>query len=132
MNTLHASDITATYLHVRDDDSIEPVAVSESFWTALVEGHRPDLDRGRLMSAYSFSESWPSWERHPAGEEVVMLLSGAATVVLEVAGAERVVRLSETGTYVLVPPNTWHTVRTTVPTKMLFLTPGAGTENRPV
>jgi hypothetical protein len=34
--------------------------------------------------------------------------------------------------HVLVPPNTWHTVRTEVATTMLFLTPGAGTEHRPV
>lgn len=72
------------------------------------------------------------WERHPAGEELVMLLSGAATVVLEEAGQERIVQLSDPGAYVLVPQNVWHTARTSVPTTMLFLTPGAGTEHRPV
>jgi hypothetical protein len=34
--------------------------------------------------------------------------------------------------HVLVPPNTWHTVRTEVATTMLFLTPGADTEHRTV
>jgi mannose-6-phosphate isomerase-like protein (cupin superfamily) len=61
-----------------------------------------------------------------------MLLSGVATVVLEESGQERRIRLSEPGAYVLVPRNVWHTARTTLPTTMLFLTPGAGTEHRPV
>ena len=84
------------------------------------------------MSAFTFSEPWSTWERHPAGEEVVMLLSGAATLVLEESGQERTVPLDEPGAYVLVPRNTWHTARTTLPTTLLFLTPGAGTEHRPV
>jgi oxalate decarboxylase/phosphoglucose isomerase-like protein (cupin superfamily) len=72
-------------------------------------------------------------ERHPAGEELVMLLSGAATLVLEdESGQEQSVHLSDPGSYVLVPRNVWHTARTSVPTTMLFLTPGAGTEHRPV
>ena len=84
------------------------------------------------MTAFTFSESWATWERHPAGAELVMLLSGAATVVLEEQDQERTVELDQPGAYVLVPPNVWHTARTTVPTTMLFLTPGAGTEHRPV
>ena len=34
--------------------------------------------------------------------------------------------------HVVVPKGTWHTARTSVPTKMLFVTPGQGTENKPV
>jgi oxalate decarboxylase/phosphoglucose isomerase-like protein (cupin superfamily) len=61
-----------------------------------------------------------------------MLLSGAATVVLEESTGERAVELAQPGSYVLVPRNTWHTAKTEVPTTMLFLTPGIGTEHRPV
>lgn len=60
------------------------------------------------------------------------LLSGAASLILDDTGTERVVELSVPGAYVLVPRNVWHTARTTVPTTMLFLTPGAGTEHRPI
>jgi quercetin dioxygenase-like cupin family protein len=42
------------------------------------------------------------------------------------------VHLAKPGSYVLVPTNTWHTARTDVATTMLFLTPGLGTEHRPV
>ena len=125
-------DILQTYLHFRDDGRADPVHVSESFWSELSAGKLPQLERGRLMTAFSFSEPWKVWERHPAGEELVMLLSGAATVVLEETGGERAIELTTPGAYVLVPQNVWHTARTSVPTTMLFLTPGAGTDHRPV
>ncbi|HZX81345.1 MAG TPA: cupin domain-containing protein [Lysobacter sp.] len=127
-----AETILATYLHVQNGNRLDPISVSETFWSELAEGNHTELDRGQLMSAFTFDEPWASWERHPAGEELVMLLSGAAEVVLELPGGENVVALSAVGDYVLVPPNIWHTARTSVPTTMLFLTPGAGTEHRPV
>ncbi|WP_460735001.1 cupin domain-containing protein [Lysobacter tyrosinilyticus] len=127
-----ANEILSTYLHVQDGGKTNAIPVSETFWEELAEGRHPQLDQGRLMSAFTFSESWSMWERHPAGEELVMLLSGAATIVLDESGHERAVLLSEPGAYVLVPQNVWHTAKTTVPTTMLFLTPGAGTEHRPV
>ena len=127
-----AKAILSTYLHVRDGGHTDAIPVSESFWAEMAGGAYPQLDHGRLMSAFTFSEPWSMWERHPAGEELVMLLAGEVTVVLEESGHERAVHLSDPGSYVLVPPNIWHTAMTTVPTTMLFLTPGAGTEHRPV
>jgi len=127
-----AKDILATYLHFQDGGRAETVPVPDSFWNEMAAGKHPQLDQGRLMSAFTFSEPWGMWERHPAGEELVMLLSGSATVVLEEAGQERSVRLDTPGAYVLVPKTAWHTAKTSVPTTMLFLTPGAGTVHRPV
>ena len=125
-------DIVSTYLHVQDDGRTAALPVSESFWEELASGAYPQLEQGRLMSAFSFSEPWSSWERHPAGEELVLLVSGAATVVLEENGAQREVSLRAAGAFVLIPPNVWHTARASEPTTVLFLTPGAGTEHRPV
>jgi oxalate decarboxylase/phosphoglucose isomerase-like protein (cupin superfamily) len=127
-----AKDIISTYIHFRDDGRASEIPVSASFWEDVATGKHPEIDRGRLMSAFTFSEPWQTWERHPAGEELVMLLSGAATLVLEEADGQRTISLSEPGSIVLVPQNVWHTAKTSVPTKMLFLTPGEGTENRPV
>lgn len=127
-----SKSIVSTYLHVRDDGRTDPIPVSESFWQELAAGKHSQLDEGRLMSAFSFSEPWSMWERHPAGDELVMLLSGSVTLVLEESGNERTVQLEAPGSYVLIPRNVWHTARTSVPTTMLFLTPGAGTEHRPI
>lgn len=127
-----ARHILDTYLHFRDGGRVDPVPVSEAFWGELAAGKLPELDQGRLMTAFTFSEPWSMWERHPAGEELVMLLEGVATLVLEEDGQQRTVEPSQPGSYVLVPQGVWHTARTGVQTTMLFLTPGTGTEHRPV
>jgi quercetin dioxygenase-like cupin family protein len=67
---------------------------------------------------------------HPAGDEIVCLLSGRVTFEFE--GRGHVAELSVPGTYVIVPRGTWHTAHTRVPTKMLFITPGEGTQNKAV
>jgi mannose-6-phosphate isomerase-like protein (cupin superfamily) len=126
-----ARRILDTCLHVQDGGTTVPMPVSGSFWRELATGGYPQLEQGRLMTAFAFSEPWSSWERHPAGEELVLLVSGAATIVLDEEGGRREVSLNEPGEFVLVPKNVWHTARTTVPTMMLFLTPGAGTDHRP-
>lgn len=125
-------DILSTYVHFQDDGRANEIPVSASFWKDLAAGKYPHLEQGRLMTAFTFAEPWSTWERHPAGEELVMLLSGSATLVLDESGQERSIELINPGAYVLVPINVWHTARTAVPTTMLFLTPGAGTEHRSV
>ena len=88
--------------------------------------------QGSLVATFAFDSDWSTWERHPAGDELVCLLSGEVRMVLDRDGAEEVVDLRKPGEYVLVPRGTWHTARTAVPTNMLFVTPGDGTENKPV
>jgi oxalate decarboxylase/phosphoglucose isomerase-like protein (cupin superfamily) len=70
------------------------------------------------------------WEMHPNGDEVVCLLSGSATFLLEKAGGTEEIALNKSGTYVLVPRGTWHTANTQAPCRMLFITPGEGTQHR--
>jgi mannose-6-phosphate isomerase-like protein (cupin superfamily) len=82
-----------------------------------------------LVSRFAFDEAWPTWERHPAGDEFVYLLEGDTDFVLWSPAGERIVRVQEPGTYVVVPANTWHTARPRKRTCMLFVTPGEGTEN---
>lgn len=127
-----AEEILHTFMHVQDGGRIEQIAVTEQFWSDLLSGARPELDQGRLISAFSFSQDWPSWERHPAGEELVMLLAGSTRLLLEEATGERELLLDRVGAYALVPRGVWHTARTTVATTLLFLTPGAGTEHRAI
>ena len=47
-------------------------------------------------------------------------------------GAAAPIELHDAGAFTIVPKGTWHTAKTTVPTKMLFITPGAGTEHKPI
>lgn len=51
--------ILQTFVHVQDGGKIQQIAVTEAFWSDLLSGARPELDQGRLMSAFSFSQDWP-------------------------------------------------------------------------
>lgn len=82
-----------------------------------------------LVSIHEFESAWNVWERHPAGDEVVVLLSGSVTMTIRKDGKVEVVTLNEPGECVVVPRDLWHTAETTEPTRMLFITPGEGTEN---
>lgn len=132
MSTGKVHQILSHYLHVHDGGKTEVLPVSDTFWQDLVGGAYPHLDQGRLLTAVTFSEPWSSWERHPAGEELVMLLSGSAVLLLEQDGTVQEISLTVPGAYALVPTGIWHTARTSEPTTMVFLTPGAGTEHKSV
>jgi quercetin dioxygenase-like cupin family protein len=89
-----------------------------------------DGDEGRLFGVFGQTESWPTWERHPAGEEIVMLLSGRADLIQQIDGQERRVSL-QPGQAVVNPVGVWHTADVHEPGEILFVTPGRGTENKP-
>ena len=59
-----------------------------------------------------------------------MLMAGDAEMILAMPGGDESVRLTEPGSFVIVPRGTWHTAKVHSPTQMLFITPGQGTENR--
>lgn len=83
-----------------------------------------------LISCFEFEQNWSSWEMHPAGDETVILLSGQVTFALQYDKAEELVQLKKPGDFMLVPKNIWHTARCTVKTKLLFITPGEGTQHK--
>ncbi len=103
--------------------------MTPDFWPTLEA--RRDLHGGRLISAYRFDADWTSWERHPAGDELVFQLSGALDFVVDDGGRERTVSLRGRAA-LLVPCGAWHTVRVLEPSEAIFVTRGAGTEHRPL
>lgn len=125
-----SQDLASTFVVVQPDHSAVPVGVTPTIFEEL--DCRFEEFKGRiLVSSFDFEADWPSWEIHPAGDEIVCLLSGDVTMILDRNGREEAVHLSEPGSFVIVPRNTWHTARTSVPTRMLFVTPGQGTRNKP-
>ncbi len=87
-------------------------------------------DGGRLVCTFHQGETWSTWERHPAGEELVMLLSGRVDLIQEIDGEHRRVELHP-GMAVVNPPGVWHTADVHEPGMGLFITPGRGTEHKP-
>jgi len=124
-----AIDLTTTYVHLTDGPAARPVPVGPDFWATI--GARADLAGGRLVLVVHNAADWPTWERHPAGEEIVYLLSGALDLVLEEPAGERVVAL-RAGQAVIVPRGVWHRAIVHTPGDTLHITRGDGTENRAV
>lgn len=124
-------NLSSTYVVLEDDGNVIPVAVSDRFFEDL-EDKFGDFKGKRLVSHFSFEKDWNTWEMHPAGEELVCLLSGEVDLVLEQDNMEKTLFLRTPGSYVLVPRGVWHTAKVHSPSSMLFITPGEGTQNRPL
>jgi mannose-6-phosphate isomerase-like protein (cupin superfamily) len=62
------------------------------------------------------------WERHPVGDEIVMVVDGATTMFLMVDDAEHAVDLGP-GEMLVVPQGTWHRFETPERVEVLTVTP---------
>ena len=127
MAATDAFDLTGTYVHLTDGPDARPVPVGPDFWQRIDE--RTDLDDGRLVMVNRQTADWPHWEMHPAGEEIVVQLTGAIDLVLDEPGGERIVAL-DAGKAVIVPRGIWHRGIVRQPGDALFITRGAGTQHR--
>ncbi len=70
-------------------------------------------------------------ELHPDGDELLFLVSGKVTVVLEDADPPRELELGP-GQAVVVPRGVWHRVVLKEPSQILHITPGPGGDHRPL
>jgi mannose-6-phosphate isomerase-like protein (cupin superfamily) len=122
-----AFDPLATFVHLPDGPDATLLEVTPDFWEKLET--RGELRGGRLVSAYRFESDWTSWERHPAGDELVFQLSGALDFVVDDGRRERTVPLRGRAALV-VPRGVWHTARVLEPSEAIFVTRGEGTEHR--
>jgi quercetin dioxygenase-like cupin family protein len=68
---------------------------------------------------------------HPDGDELLYLISGAVSVVLELPDATQTLKLVP-GQAVIVPKGVWHRVLINEPSRLVHLTPGPGGEHRPL
>jgi quercetin dioxygenase-like cupin family protein len=93
--------------------------------------HAADGTEGRLVSMFRFSESWPMWEMHPAGAEVVLCTEGAMTLHQEFPDGHIETVTLEAGEYAINPPGVWHTADVAGEATGVFITAGIGTEHRP-
>ena len=93
--------------------------------------HAGDGAEGRLVALYDFTGDWPSWEVHPHGEEVVVCVSGSIELVQEMEDGSHVSTTLAPGEYAINPKGVWHTANVSDKARVLFITPGMGTENRP-
>jgi mannose-6-phosphate isomerase-like protein (cupin superfamily) len=126
------------YLLLEPDGTVCFLPGGGGFWNQVMSGNATDpgirrllgSDKGRLLSVLSMSADWTNWEMHPAGDEILYMLEGKATFVLDLSSGLTEVGLG-TGRLLLIPKGVWHTVRLTAPVRLLAITAGSGTQHRP-
>ena len=107
----------------------QPEFTGIDWYAPYVERNAADGTEGRLVSLYSFSESWTSWERHPMGDEAMICTAGEITLIQELPDGPRQVTL-RSGDYAINPRGVWHTADVAGHATALFITAGVGTEHR--
>jgi mannose-6-phosphate isomerase-like protein (cupin superfamily) len=129
-----AFDLSTTYVHLGLGATATPLPDFE--WSpSYLEGYErrftSDGIDGRLVVISAQVDTWDRWERHPAGEEVVVLLSGRIDLVQQLDGAE-VTTPMRPGEAIINPTGVWHRTIVHEPGTALFITPGVGTEHKPL
>jgi len=122
-------DPSQTYVILGADGSAMEVPGGEAFWSRP-ESELDRFGRGWLVSEFECSADWPNWEMHPQADEFVYLLAGEAILRLQVEDGTTDIPLKGRGA-VVVPRGVWHTAKVLAPSRMLFVTLGAGTQQRP-
>jgi mannose-6-phosphate isomerase-like protein (cupin superfamily) len=121
--------LASNFVVLDDTFKADVVEVTPGLYERLEEDYK-DFAGHLLVSSHAFDEDWPTWEIHPAGDEFVILVSGDADLALATPDGDETIRMTEPGTFVIVPRDTWHTARIRRHTVMMFITPGEGTVNR--
>jgi len=97
---------------------------------SYVERECTDDDAGRLVMIEDSPTDWGSWERHTEADELVIVLSGAGTLLQQTAGSETSIPF-KAGDTLINPKGVWHTANVTDPMRAIYLTPCRGTEHKP-
>src|SRR3954464_5385963 len=89
-------DLPSTVVHLGRDSTAVPFGGadwSQEWLERDEQSFAADGDEGRMVCVFPQPRTWTTWERHPAGEELVVLLSGRIDVIQEIDGDHRTVAL---------------------------------------
>lgn len=120
-------DPTEVYLHLPDGGAAAPIRNTPDFWQSLMSGTRSY--QGRMLTAFHVSADMPGWEMHPAGDEVLVAISGAMDVILDRSDGPSAIPL-QARRACIVPKGVWHRFEVRAPGILMFITPGEGTQHR--
>ncbi|MGW9672207.1 cupin domain-containing protein [Streptomyces koyangensis] len=128
-----ALDLRTTPVHLGRGSRARPVegfAWDPEVLHAYTAAVAADGAEGRLVMIFDGDGPGDHWESHPAGDELVVCLSGSVTVTREVDGAPDRVVLGP-GEATVNPAGVWHAVDLEGPASLLSVTATLGTGHRP-
>ena len=97
-----------------------------------IAGRPPQRIDGLTIGAPMLTSDAPhAGEVHPDGDELLYLVSGAVTVLLELPDGDRTVDLGA-GQALVVPQGIWHRVHLREPGTLVHITPGPHGDHRPL
>jgi mannose-6-phosphate isomerase-like protein (cupin superfamily) len=109
---------------------VQPEFTGMEWYADYVARYPDDGIEGRLVSMYTFTEDWDSWEMHPSGAEVVLCVAGSMTIHQEMADGSKASVTLGPGDYAINPPGAWHTADVAESATAVFVTAGWGTEHK--
>ncbi len=132
-------DLWKNYLLLESDGTATVLPGGGDFWGQLLSGKTTDpgilrlmgSEKGRLLAGLSMGADWTNWEMHPAGDEILFMLEGKATFVLELPDGLKEITL-EAGRLLAIPQGVWHTARVIQPARLIAITAGQRTQHRPL
>ena len=116
---------------VRASAVSQPPFTGMEWYGGYIERHGDDGAEGRLVSQYTFTESWDSWEMHPKGSEVVICTHGAMVLIQELPDGRNEETTLTAGEYAINPSGVWHTADVVESATAIFITAGEDTQHRP-
>lgn len=126
-------DLSLRPIHLGRNGSavVEPEFTGMEWYMAYGERHAADGREGRLVSLFTFTAPWDSWEMHPSGHEAVFCVGGSITLHQEHPDGSTQTVVLGPGQYAINDPGVWHTADIDGEATALFITAGEGTQGRP-
>ena len=128
----NAFDISKTPIHIGDSQTVFALSNftfdGQSFEQYIGE-HCLD-GPGWLMMIEESPANWGSWERHPAGVEIVHVLRGSGTFFQDLPEGVSALPFGP-GITLINPPGVWHTADVSEPMQAIYITPCPDTEHKP-
>lgn len=125
---MEAKTLSSNFVVIDSQLHAHTVPVSPSLYADL-DANFHNFESCILVAEYTFDADWPSWEMHPAGDEILILVSGAAEIQLLQNGKIVPIIFDQIGTCLIVPRATWHTAKIKQSCRIVFMTPGEGTQH---
>jgi mannose-6-phosphate isomerase-like protein (cupin superfamily) len=135
----HTFDLLKNYFLLEPDGAAIVLPGGMDFWSQLMSGGASDpgirrlieSEHGRLLTVLTMNADWTNWEMHPVGEELLFMLEGNATFLLDLPDGVKEVALTA-GRLLVIPRGVWHTAKVSGPVRLLTITAGKGTQHKPL